>query len=109
MALTRTSIFGTVYVARLRKVVRNGSLALHSGCTVDHEQRERTDRPTVSTSQVSFTPRPVLVPPCTSEPVAEPCVHRDVDAVPVVRLVAEVVRRRVVRVGSAEERSCYCG
>ena len=69
MALTSTSTFGTVYDARLRKVVRNGSLALHSGVPLITSSGP-PNRP-VSTSHVSLTPRPVLVPPCSTRPLAK--------------------------------------
>src|SRR5262245_42775915 len=69
--LSRTSIFGTVYDTRPRTVVIHGSLALHADWPSMTPVAAtvavlgvigRPYRP-INTSQVSLTPRPVLVPP----------------------------------------------
>ncbi len=81
MALTSTSIFGTVYEARPRNVVSHGSEALQADWpsttplaavvvtpTVVVGVIGRPKRP-ISTSQVSLAPRPVLVPPWNCSPL----------------------------------------
>ncbi len=77
IALTSTSTFGMVYEASARNVVIHGSVALHAGCPSITPLAPtvpalgvigRPYRP-ISTSHVSFTPRPVLVPPWIIRPL----------------------------------------
>src|SRR5215467_13218364 len=71
MPLTSTSILGTVYDARPRRLVSQGSCALQLGWppmmpvapTIPIVGVIGAPKREISSAQVSFTPRPVLVPP----------------------------------------------